>query len=86
MTQDERTACMVELYGEVCKKADAARILHSTAPTIRAMLADGRLDSACGGEMVDVRSIARYICNRKAEDFRARTERAREKRGCKYSV
>lgn len=61
MTQDERTACMVELYGEVCKKADAARILHSTAPTIRAMLADGRLDSACGGEMVDVRSIARYI-------------------------
>lgn len=86
MTLDERTRCMVEWYGEVCRKADAARILHCTAPTIRAMLADGRLDSACGGEMVDVRSIARYICAPEAEDFRARTERAREKRGCKYSV
>ena len=86
MTLDERTECLVEKYGEVCKKAKAARILGCSQPKVYAMLRDRRLDSACGGKMVDVRSIARYICAPEAEDFRARTERAREKRGCKYSV
>ena len=72
MTQQERTADMVARYGEAVKYTTAARILDRKDDTIRAMIADGRLDSACGGTMVDVYSIARYICAPAAENTKAR--------------
>ena len=77
---------MVEKYGEVCKKSKAARILDRSAHTINAMLRDGRLDDACGGTRVDVRSIARYIAAPKQEDFEARKRRRIERTGCKWVV
>lgn len=86
MTDTERMNDMLERYGEVCRKSDAGRILHRSPATINAMLDDGRIDYACGGEMVDVRSIARYICKPKAEDFKARQTKAKRKSGCEFRV
>lgn len=71
-TTTERESLMVEMHGEVCNKTTACKILSCSASTVRAMLEDGRLDSACEGRMVDVRSIARYIAAPKQEDFEAR--------------
>lgn len=59
---EERMNDMLERYGEVCTRTAAAKILGRSARTISAMLADGRLETACGGDMVDVRSVAAYIC------------------------
>lgn len=52
---------LVYKYGEHVDKSTAARILGVTRATVYAMLADGRIDGACEGKRVDVRSIARYI-------------------------
>ena len=60
----DRHAAMVEKYGEACTKTTAAKIISCSPATIRAMLEDGRIASACGGERVDVRSLADYIENR----------------------
>ena len=79
MTQIEREELMTAQYGEVCTKATAGRILSRSTQTITAMLKDGRLDDACGGQMVDVRSIARYIMAPRAEDHRARMRKAGRK-------
>lgn len=84
--QKERMDDMLARYGEVCSKAEAGRILRRSINTINAMLEDGRIDYACGGGRVDVRSIARYICMPRQEDFRARQKRAKERTGCKYRV
>lgn len=73
---------MLERYGEVCKRTVAARILGCSVGKIKCMLQDGRLALACGGEMVDVRSVADYI-ERPAEI----DEVARQRRlGRKWSV
>jgi len=82
----ERTELMVQVYGEVCKKAVAARILGRAPSTIGQMIEDGRLDDACEGTMVDVRSIARYIAAPKQEDFEARKRRTMKKYGSKFAV
>lgn len=66
---------MLDRYGEVCTKARAARILGRNPKTVRAMLADGRLETACGGAMVDVRSIAAYIEKPAQADELARQRR-----------
>lgn len=79
MTLKEREELMVAQYGEVCSKAAAGRIISRNADTIRRMIEDGRLDAACGGTAVDVRSIARYIMSPKEEDFKARNVRAGRK-------
>lgn len=50
-------------YGEIVDKSTAARILGVTRATVYAMLADGRIKSACSGRRVDVRSIARYMAS-----------------------
>ena len=72
ISREER---MVALYGEACQKKTAAKILDCKAPsTISAMLADGRLKSACEGERVDVRSIAAYIENRPMANQKARKQ------------
>ena len=83
---NDRATVMVLIHGEVCKKAAAARILDCGPEMINQMLKDGRLDAACEGTMVDVRSIARYIAAPKQEDFAAKQRRRRERTGCKYVV
>jgi excisionase family DNA binding protein len=52
---------LVLRFGEYVDKTAAAEILGVTRATIYAMLADGRIESACAGRRVDVRSIARYM-------------------------
>ena len=55
---------LVLTHGEVVDKSVAARILGVTRATVYAMLADGRIESACEGARVSVRSIARYIARK----------------------
>ena len=78
----DRMTDMLERYGEVCKRTVAARILGCSVGKIKNMLADGRLALACGGEMVDVRSIAEYIERPAQIDEVARQRRL----GRKWSV
>ena len=53
---------LVAHYGAHVDKSTAARIIGVTRATVYAMLADGRIEGACSGRRVDVRSIARYLC------------------------
>lgn len=53
---------LVAHYGAHVDKSTAARILGVTRATVYAMLADGRIEGACEGKRVDVRSIARHLC------------------------
>ena len=64
MSREEELA---QQYGEYVDKTVAARILGVTRATVYAMLADGRIDGACAGRRVDVRSIARYMIRPDAE-------------------
>jgi len=48
-------------YGEYVDKTVTAKILGVTRATVYAMLADGRIQGACSGRRVSVRSIARYM-------------------------
>lgn len=82
MTQQERETLLTAQHGEVTTVTNAARILSRARNTVLEMLRDGRLDYACGGSMVDVRSIARYIMSPKLEDHKARVRRS----GRKYMV
>ena len=78
----DRLTDMLERYGEVCTRTVAARILGCSVGKISNMLRDGRLALACGGEMVDVRSIAAYI-----EQPRQIDEAARQRKlGRKWAV
>ena len=74
-----REETMVRQWGEVVSQAKAGRILSRHPNTIRAMLDDGRLQAACAGSMVDVRSIARYI---EAPMVENRKARIRKRGGC----
>jgi hypothetical protein len=76
MTYEERSQLMVAQYGEVTSVSEAARILSRARNTIAEMLKDGRIDYACEGTRVDVRSIARYIMQPKVEDHAARQRRS----------
>jgi hypothetical protein len=82
MTPNDRLNDMLSRYGEVCTRAQAARILGRSPKTVRAMLEDGRLETACAGEMVDVRSIAAYIQQPRQIDELTR----QRKLGRKWSV
>ena len=77
MTPRERQDIMVDRYGEVCTRAEAGRILGRDARTVKKMIDDGRIESACAGTMVDVRSIAEYIAAPARKDEDARVERVR---------
>lgn len=79
---NDRMTDMLERYGEVCKRTVAAKILGCSVGKIKNMLNDGRLETACGGEMVDVRSIAAYIAQPRQIDELARQRRM----GRKWSV
>ena len=78
----DRMTDMLDRYGEVCKRTVAARILGCSVGKVAHMLRDGRLALACGGEMVDVRSIAEYIERPAQIDEVARQRRL----GRKWSV
>ena len=86
MSLQERTSDMVARYGEVCTRAKAARILGRCFTTINAMLDDGRLQWACAGTMVDVRSIARYIEQPKQADFEAKKRQIKLKYNSEFAV
>lgn len=86
ITTQERTELMVQMYGEVCTRAEASRILRRNIRTVKNMLEDGRIDEACGGTMVDVRSIARYISAPKQEDTEARKRRVKRKYNSGFAV
>ena len=86
MTLEERVETFVTRYGEVCKMSEAAQILSCNPRTVKHMLEDGRLDYACQGERVDVRSIARYVQQPKQEDFEARKRKLRVKYNSEYAV
>ena len=75
MTPSDRLTDMLERYGEVCTRVAAARILGCSTGKIKCMLHDGRLETACGGSMVDVRSIAEYITRPAQADELARQRR-----------
>lgn len=77
--KSDRKTSMTLLYGEACPKATAAKLLNVTPRTICEMIRDGRLDAACRGERVDVRSIAAYIEDRGVRDHEARMERKRRR-------
>ena len=79
MTQREREELLTAQHGEVTTVSNAARILSRARNTVVAMLADGRLDYACQGTMVDVRSIARYIMEPRKQDHEARIRRSGRK-------
>ena len=57
-----RETIMVELYGEVCNITKASKILGKSAPTVKKLINSGKIKSACDKKMIDVRSIAQYIC------------------------
>lgn len=86
MTHQQRIDDMLARYGEVVPRTVAASILHRSAFTIRKMLADGRLQSACAGEMVNMRSIVDYICTPAQADRDARFRKRFEKTGSQFHV
>lgn len=83
---DTTTTLYVQSYGEVCTKAQAARILSVDARTISRMIDDGRLSDACAGKRVSVRSIARFVCAPKQICEEARREKMKQKYGSEYAV
>lgn len=84
----ERMRDMVERYGEACTQAMAAQIINRSRESIRRMLLDGRISTACEGSMVDVRSLAAYIERPREIDAEKRAERKRTKAGteCRFRV
>lgn len=84
MTLQERTKEMLMMYGEVCSRTEAARMLRKDLRTINAMLKDGRLEWACGGTMVDVRSIARFIQMPAQIEEEGRVTRLKRRVGCEF--
>ena len=67
-----REEALVAQYGEYVDKTATAKILGVTRATVYAMLKDGRIEGACEGKRVDVRSIARYLCTGKPKNRRIR--------------
>ena len=57
-------------YGEYVDKTMTAKLLGVTRATVYAMLADGRIQGACAGRRVSVRSIARYMAAPKSRGRR----------------
>lgn len=59
--KEARRVELLERYGETVGKTEAAGILGVTRATVYNMIADGRIQSGCGGKRVSVRSIADYM-------------------------
>jgi hypothetical protein len=86
MDRIERENVMVVQYGEVCTRATAGRILSRDPRTIKRMIDDGMIASACAGTMVDVRSIVEYMYTAVEKKEEARLERVRRRYATKYAV
>ena len=88
MTNQEYADRLCATHGEACDQTKAAQILGCSTRLIRDALQDGRLESACGGTRVNVRSIAAYIQQRPQLDYNTRLKRRRERDGkyCRFSV
>lgn len=86
MDRAERENMMVTQYGEVCTMAAAGRILSRDPRTVKRMIDDGRIASACAGTMVDVRSIVEFIYEAAAKNEEARKERVRQRYRTKYAI
>lgn len=86
MTLEERIEYMTDRYGEVCTKGKAAHILCRSTAMIRTMINDGRLEAACEGKMVELRSIARYINAPEEADFEAHKHRVETRYKSNWSV
>ncbi len=84
--EESRAESMARMYGEVCSKSQAARILGCSTGSIARMIADGRLSDACSGTKVDVRSIAAYIEKPAEIDYEARRRKAMLKNGSSWAV
>lgn len=84
----ERMRDMIEMHGEACSYTTAGKIISRSDETIRRMLRDGRIRSACEGKMVDVRSLAEYTERPKQIDEMTRLRKKREKAGvsCRWQV
>ena len=83
---NDRATVMVLLHGEVCSKQKAGELLHCGVSKISSMIDDGRLDAACEGKKVDVRSIARYIASPAQQDDEARIRRLKKRNGSGFAV
>lgn len=86
MTYEERSRLMVAEHGETCSKAAAARIMGCDPHTIARWIADGRIDAACAGTRIDVRSLARYLAAPVEENFKARKRVYTLRTGCEFYV
>ncbi|MBE5798656.1 MAG: helix-turn-helix domain-containing protein [Clostridiales bacterium] len=77
-TQEAALACKEEellgRYGEYVDKTVTAKILGVTRATVYAMLADGRIEGACAGRRVSVRSIAHYMAAPKSRGRQRKSE------------
>ena len=80
-----REARMIARFGESCSKSAAGRILDKSPSSINTMLKDGRLSPA-SGNMVDVRSVARYIAQPRQMDFDAHVNRMKQAHGSDWHV
>ena len=83
---NDRATVMVLLHGEVCSKQKAGELLHCGVSKISSMIEDGRLDAACEGKKVDVRSIARYLASPAQQDDEARIRRLKKRNGSGFAV
>lgn len=84
----ERMRDMVEMHGEACTMVQAGKIINRSDETIRRMVLDGRIRTACEGSMIDVRSLAEYIERPAQINDEARLRKRREKAGttCQWRV
>lgn len=84
----ERMRYMVETHGEACTMVQAGKIINRSDETIRRMVKEGRIRTACEGSLIDVRSLAEYIERPAQIDCEARLRKRREKHevSCRWSV
>jgi excisionase family DNA binding protein len=86
ISYEDRVADLTDRYGEVCTKSNAAKILGVHVMTIKRMIADGRICSACAGNRVDVRSIAKYIAEPGELENSGRINRIKQRYGSSSAV
>lgn len=68
----DRHRAMVERLGEACSKTTAAKEIECSTQTINRLLETGRLQPACEGKRIDVRSLCEYIERRAEIDHEVR--------------
>lgn len=77
----DRIGTLTARYGEACNRKKAAEIIGCSPVTISSLIRDGRINSACEGTRVDVRSLAEYIEDKPNKDRQAKIKRRMERTG-----